>query len=394
MVSRSSRRRFLGSLGAAGLVGTAGCLRRLQDATTSVDYPEPRSPSYRRWLPAPAALPGEDDGYDASHLRMTDLRANDELPRAGTGLRNLLSRTGRDPLGVDPAQVESVAKMDLVAATILFGSFEVEAVTEAAVRAGYEETATDGDFTLYERSNQPYAAAVSEDVLVQSRHDEAASVARRVVGAGRGETDRYHEVDDGFDRLSETIGGTVSWIHPDGSFDTPEGAIRSATGQQVVGDRAFFARVYLFGDASAASAEKVRSAVADEGNLPRTTPLDIAVDGRVGRAEYARDVENVFDGDRELQPIVAWGFDYRSAVEELTVTHRAGDEVVAERLTLRTEDGPADRQFEDEYDSVGPSDSVTVSLSPDVRLRVVWELEQSTSTLSTYRSDAEESTPT
>ena len=102
-----SRRRFLGVAGAAALASTAGCLRRLQDAATTVEYPDPGPPTYRRWLPAPGALPGVDR-YSASHLRTADLPDDGSVGRAGVGLQNLFARTGRDPLGVDPDNIEAV----------------------------------------------------------------------------------------------------------------------------------------------------------------------------------------------------------------------------------------------------------------------------------------------
>ena len=109
-MARPSRRRSLGAAGTAGgaaLASTAGCLRRLQDAATTVEYPDPGPPTYRRWLPAPGALPG-DDRYSASYLRMANLLGDGPVGRAGVGLRNLFARTGRDPLGVDPDNIEAV----------------------------------------------------------------------------------------------------------------------------------------------------------------------------------------------------------------------------------------------------------------------------------------------
>ncbi|PSQ43194.1 hypothetical protein BRD07_02220, partial [Halobacteriales archaeon QS_9_68_42] len=236
-MARPSRRRFLGVAGAAALASTAGCLRRLQDAATTVEFPDPGPPTYRRWLPAPGALPGEDR-YNASHLRMADLLGDGPVGRAGVGLRNLFARTGRDPLGVDSGDVEAVVKIDLARATTLLGTFDPEAVGAAAERAGYAGTGADGEFEVYERDDQPRAAAVGESAVVQTHSDEdPTAVLGAVLDAGRGEVDRYHEVDDRFARLSRAAGGgTLAWVHPDGGPGVPESAVGSASAQQFDGE--------------------------------------------------------------------------------------------------------------------------------------------------------------
>lgn len=385
MSRQSSRRRFLAGLGGAGVVAAAGCVRRGQQAASSVDYPETAEATFRRWLPAPDALPGKADGYDAMHLRLGDLLASDDLPDDGATLRNLFARTGRDPLGIDSAEVREVVKIDLVDATVLLGAFDTDAVEAAAVRAGYTATTTDRGVHHYERSARGYALAVGTHAIVQSRHDEAATVVRRVLDAAADETDRYPEVDPGFERLSGELGGTLSWIHPGDEFRKPAGAVRSANGQDFVGGRAFFVQLYRFEDAEAATEGAVRDAVADSGGVPHRAPLDVTVDGRLGRAEYARDVDALYDEDRPLVPIVAWAFEPEAATGDVTVTHRAGDPVDAARLSLQADGEPTDRQFADVHDTVGPRDRLTVSPPANAVLRVVWTHGTTRSTLATYR---------
>jgi hypothetical protein len=383
MSSEPSRRRFLAGAGAAGLLAGPGCLRRLQAAATTVDYPATPAPDYRRWLPAPGTLP-DGETYDAMHLRLADLVGNDDVPGQAAGLRNLFARTGRAPLGVDPGRIRAVVKVALVEATTLLGSFDPGSVGAAARKAGYERTGTHRGFELYERADEPHALAASGTAIVQARHDEAATVARRVVDAGRGEVDRYHEVDDGFERLSDAVGGTLSWVHGGEGFDPPAGVVRSATGQALVDGRVFFALVYRFESAEAATAAAIREAAAGNGRLPRMAPLDVTVDGRLGRAEFARDAASVLE-ERPLQPIVAWAFDREATAGRVTVTHRAGDPVRADRLSLRTDDGPTGRQFADDHGTVRPGDAVTVSVETGEDLRVVWEVAQSASTMAASR---------
>jgi len=381
-MARPSRRRVLGVAGAAALASTAGCLRRLQDAATTVEFPDPGPPTYRRWLPAPGALPGEDR-YSASHLRMADLLGDGPVGRAGVGLRNLFARTGRDPLGVDPGDVEAVVKIDLARATTLLGTFDPEAVGAAVERAGYAGAGADGEFEVYERDDRPRAVAVGESAVVQTHSNEdPTAVLGAVLDAGRGEVDRYHEVDERFARLSRAAGGaTLAWVHPDGGLGAPESAVGSASAQQFDGETAVFRQLYLFEEAADASVSAVRDAAA--GAFPPEASTDASVDGRMGRFDAARAAGESVDEPVVLQPVVAWGFDAGDG--GVTVTHRAGDEVDATRLTLRQPSGPTDAQFADRHETVGPGDAVTVAVDATTRLRVVWSAGDSTATLSVYR---------
>ena len=381
MSLQPSRRGFLAGV---GVVAGAGCVRRAQETATSVDYPETAPPTYRRWLPAPAALPGDVGDYDVMYVRLADVLANDDLPAGGASVRNLMTRTGREPLGIDPGRVEAVVSVDLVRATVLQGSFDAAAVGAAAGRAGYRPAGGYRGVDCYEHRDRSRAVAVSDGAVVQTRHDRPVAFARRMVDADRGDVDRYHEVDAAFERMTDATGGTATWVDASGALFGSSAVVRAASDQQYIGDRAFFARPLLFESADDASEAAVRKAVAGSSDVPRTVPLDVTVDGRFGRAEYARDVEAVFEEDRPLQPIVAWNFDYDAAAEALTVTHRAGDEAAAERLTLRTDDGPTDRQFADAVDTVAPGDAVTVSLPPATGLRVVWAVGRSTATVGRY----------
>ena len=381
MSLQPSRRGFLAGVGA--VAAAAGCVRRAQETATSVDYPETAPPTYRRWLPAPAALPGDVGDYDATHLRLADVLANGDLPAGGADIRNLMARTGREPLGIDPGRVEAVLSVDLARATVLQGSFDVAAVGAATRRAGYRPAGGYRGVDCYEHRDRSRAVAVSGEAVVQTRHDRPVAFARRMVDADGGDVDRYHEVDATFERLTDAMGGTTTWVDAGGALSGSSAVVRAASDQQYIGDRAFFARPLLFESADDASEAAVRDAVAGS-NVPRTVPLDVTVDGRFGRAEYARDVEAVFEADRPLRPIVAWEFEYDAAAEALTVTHRAGDEVAAERLTLRTDDGPTDRQFADAVDAIVPGDAVTVSLPPATGLRVIWAVGQSTMTVGRY----------
>jgi hypothetical protein len=323
------------------------------------------------------------------HIRVADVLGDGPVARAGTDMRNLFARAGRDPLDIDPRDVDVVVNADLTKATTLLGAFDPTAIHRAAERAGYNRTGEYGGFGTYERRDRPYAIAVSSDAVVHSWvPDGAPGVVERVIDAGRGAADRYHGTHDRYARLVRAVGGgTTSWIHPAADGGTPDGVVGSASATTFADGAAYFARAYLFEDAAAASADAMRDALTANEAYPRSAPLDVTVDGRMGRAEFRRDPEDLFDPPTVLSPLVAWGFAADGEAGELAVTHRAGEQVAAARLDLKTNYSSAATQFTDRYDTVEPGDSIVVPVEPDSRVRVVWSAGDASSTLATHDVD-------
>jgi hypothetical protein len=73
-------------------------------------------------------------------------------------------------------------------------------------------------------------------------------------------------------------------------------------------------------------------------------------------------------------PNVAWGFEYDSAAEEVTITHEGGDTVRGAQLevVVTTDDRTTTNPFEGE---VVAGDSVTVDAPPNAVVRIIWEAE-------------------
>ncbi|MFB6218246.1 MAG: hypothetical protein ABEH77_03545 [Halobacteriaceae archaeon] len=384
----STRRGLLRLGGTAGLAGAAGCLR-LRDAATSVDPPEPGPPAYRRWLPAPAGLPGEEPSYMPTAVRVADLRGGGAVARAGVSVRNLWARTFRDPIGIAGGAVQSAVKVDL-ATTLLRGGFDTAALDRGARAVGYRAVDTHRGFRLYERGGRRWGLAVAADAVLFSARDDPLAHVRAVADAGRGATPRYHERDATVGRLSRAAGGpSFVWLQPTREDTDVASAVGAARTQQFTADRVFFTNYVLFASSAAADPAALRESVSGGSVDPLSTnPLDVAVDGRVGRVEFSMRVAEVAEfGHGELLPIVAWAFEYDPAAGTVTVTHRGGDPVPADRLTLEAPEEPTDRQFAD--GTVAPGDSVRVSVAPGTTVRVVWSVEDTTSTLDSYEVPAE-----
>jgi hypothetical protein len=86
-------------------------------------------------------------------------------------------------------------------------------------------------------------------------------------------------------------------------------------------------------------------------------------------------VTNGSSGDTSpTVPNVAWGFEYDSGAEELTITHEGGDTVEASQLDLVVD--AADQTTSSPFEGdVSAGDSVTVEAPPSAVVRVVWTAE-------------------
>ena len=79
-------------------------------------------------------------------------------------------------------------------------------------------------------------------------------------------------------------------------------------------------------------------------------------------------------GTSSPAPNVAWGFEYDSGAEEVTITHEGGDTVRGAQLevVVTTDDRTTTSPFEGE---VAAGDSVAVDAPPNAVVRVIWEAE-------------------
>lgn len=79
-------------------------------------------------------------------------------------------------------------------------------------------------------------------------------------------------------------------------------------------------------------------------------------------------------GTSSPAPNVAWGFEYDSRAEEVTITHEGGDNVQGAQLevVVTTDDKTTTSPFEGD---VTAGDSIAVDAPPNAVVRVIWEAE-------------------
>ncbi|NHN47529.1 hypothetical protein G9464_07960 [Halostella sp. JP-L12] len=128
--------------------------------------------------------------------------------------------------------------------------------------------------------------------------------------------------------------------------------------------------VALFSDESSVDAETLRTAVENnwgEGIQERS----VETDGRRGVVTIT--YEQPPQPDRDASPDAHFDIEYDDGAAEATVTHRSGESVGAEELTVKVDGEPTDAQFADEYDTVEAGDAITVAADPFSHVRVRWE---------------------
>jgi hypothetical protein len=393
--SRCSRRRLLAAGGAAAALSTtAGCVATLPPLGRRVrfgrvDAPEAGSPDYRRWLPEPSAFDDPTDPDVAKGIAWFMTFTPNDLGTETVG------ETFSFPVGLVRPRVDHVGvgygNYDRV---VWYGpTFAVEAdVDRTAVRetlstTGYSEAGTHRGFDLYDRSDLPRAVAVGDDGFVFASGDTALSDVRAVVDARTGASRRYHETDETFALLSSATGNYPwTWFHQ----TDDEGAMLASASSFAFDDDAVYyvwTRVYREGETPSKAA--LQRELEENDRALRSEDVDVELDGRVATIEFRHTHERFKEDNKEEAPPphVTWGLDHDREAQEVTLHHEAGDPVPAEELfvgyapVVHDEDEPTiDTQFDDEYDTVSPGDSLTVDVSNwpdhehlDAELRVVWQ---------------------
>lgn len=376
--NESPRRAVLRGIAAASLGATAGCVDVLPPAGGRtrfgrVDLPPGDEPAYRRWSPAPSALPAGDDR--STHPSIVGRPASDDAEVIGVGLSLLASRV--DYFGVGVERYDLVARLGPT--VVLEGPVDPSAVGEVLTDSGYEHAGSELDYALYARDDVPRTVAVADGRLVFGRGADHREYLTAVLRAEAGEVRRLYEVDDVVAELSGRVGGrpflltgtTDSLLDHDqvdytiSGFDLVEDAVYWFTYTQYPPEE---------GVPEAELREELRSQRAARPDLyshgvDLRTEGDLAImHARITRARWEHQ-----SAEQELPPQVTWGA--RETGDEVVLRHEAGDVIDAGRLHVATghPEEPAERQFADEHDVVGPGTELAVPApAAGEQLRVAW----------------------
>lgn len=388
-----------------------------------VDPPGRGPPAFRRWLPAPAEFPGQDDrssdgddaGYRVWNLDLDGIRdLGDAVPRGIRDSVRFFRARGLDHFGIGTyRRVIRMVGVGVGTATVVEASLDRSAVTKTLLETGYDDAGGHRGYRLFDRGDDPRGVALGEGDLVFANVDPddgpPTDVVRSVLDARAGAIPRYHEASDWFDRLSRVAGGDpLGYLHGARTWSTPDdlGDVRG-NGEALAfdADTTYRRSVYAFDGAG--DADRRRQALrryAARSGMGEARAVEVTLDGATAEVVAAYPDEHYDDrpgddGTAVTYPQITWGFDHERRPEEVavTITHEAGTEVPASTLTIEANvDAPLPTGFSEEDDAVGPGDSVSFSIpregsGPHYRVRLLWEaLDGSASSLlGTYRIESE-----
>jgi len=421
--SRVTRRALLGA-GATVLTATAGCsgLPPLGSRVNfgKVDAPGSGKPVYRKWLPAPTAAGSnttfgrvEDSQERPGYMfNYSEPPAFEDAPVPLNYARDWNAPT-LDYFGVGFDNYERLVSVDFGTAVAIEADVTVGTVAGTVMSSGYESDGTYRDYDLFSRSDVYRVLAVRGDAMLFATGERADPDVRAMADARAGELARFHEHNEDRAALTDAAGSRPWLFYGFGGFvrgDLTEHLVGEATGFDYGDDHVYTYYTYLFDDAAAVDKTAIQNAMRDvirsDESLgpfgPDTLTADVDVDGRVVSVE-SRHPRDEFLGSERTTPMpqITWGIDEDVASGRLTVRHEAGDSVDASVVYLRysppdwsqetsaTLDDP--RQFVAEYDTIEPSDSLTLDMSdlPDgTELRLVYTFERQSASAFTYEVSA------
>ncbi|MFB6184786.1 MAG: hypothetical protein ABEI96_09555 [Haloarculaceae archaeon] len=384
--STDHTRRTLLRLGAGAvatsLAAASGCVSSLPPVGLPqhfgrIDVPPADPPRYRRWLPAPSAL----DGLDGDHYRFLyrqPSRLDYPAPiRFVVPRKRLLSEL--DYFGVGYAAYDELLHTD--AGTVVLAPFDRDTVARTLTESGYETAESYHDYDLFARQDVHRRAAVGDGVVVwtSERVHDAPDV-EALVDARAGRVDRYHEENDGFARLSESIGESrMVELVP------PKAGVRywtSCEGFRFDDGTAYHVRSFRYPEGTEfPKRELKRRSVAGTILTREVEHADIRIEGRT--ATFEGEIppgEGVHPGNvtPPYPPQITWGVTRDADAGTVTVRHEAGDSVAADALalgfTLDPDAGafavPNHEPLFTDVETVEPGDTATVDVSDEPAVTV------------------------
>ncbi|MFC3957123.1 hypothetical protein [Halovivax cerinus] len=376
---RSLLRRVSGVTALGTSLGLAGCLSSLptmgQRITyADVDVPAPGEPVYREWIPAPL----ETDEYEWDELidlyltppTLTDGQVD---ARSLLHLQDRVIRPRVAYVGVGFENYERTFTIGPV--TVALGAFDPADVHETVLGMGYERLESDR-YDLFGRTDTGGVLCVLDGAIVSGRDPDSRPAVEAVADAGTGRRNRLHEVDDGFDAISSTVGsqpgimfvtdvGEMHVLGLDGA-DVQKAAAATTFDDEYV----YYQYVQTFAEKIDLTERRVRDRIEHEDETLDASQVDVVIRGNLATIsmKHAIDDLSVDTPETVSPPQISWWFDHDPDDETLTIDHRGGETVDADELVVGYGSGanirePFDRQFSSVTGTVAPGDSITVDVS-------------------------------
>lgn len=246
------------------------------DPATAFELAGDGADRYRDWLVPEYTLDANTDGGIKQLYQFNNFEL---AAQQGWDSRLLIRDDLAESLGVDPESVESEILVgpveDGVPNRIFFGSFETETITETLRSAGLEQTAEDGEFTIFDDR-----LAVSGTVVFE--HQSYGDF----LETARGEAESFGETHDDVRLLLEVVpAGALVTLSSREDGDLVADAMTVVDFDEE-GNRSRAIRTLVFRDASAVTSERIRELVVENSIFEEI--LTEESQGRVAMAEVRR----------------------------------------------------------------------------------------------------------
>lgn len=367
----TTRRRLLAGLGTGFGLATAGCLTTLPSFGQRVRYGEVEEPSpdgatYRRWLPA-------DQGARAFY-HVPGERGEETLggPIDDTSMSSRMEYVGVDMDDVAYACRISTHREDDVFVlrtdpdlTHIEGVLDDLAYEPVDRYRGVDRYERPSDQNVTVGSNQA-SVGIGDDVVLYT--EETVAQLEPIIDAGVDVSYRVHSQRQELKTFFEAIGGQPAMDVTYTDIGELEDSMARGSARQYVfdDDAAYFIRTVLNAEGEDISRSEQESWIESREYATDARRVDLRID------EPLVTIAVEFDHDRFLEqfgpaidiPLVTWDVTYHRDSEAVEVVHLAGESVDAEGLAVRGDNlGNELPQFDDQYQTVSPGDSLAIDVS-------------------------------
>lgn len=250
--------------------------------------PKADSPTYRRWFPAASALPDDDLIPTTGEFRngFVNYATPATLGHDVVGFDNtdvhFYQKPYLDYFGIDYESFEQVIGMfELSSTYVLVGDIDPSTVADTLLDSGYSEASSYGDYSLFDRDDEPRTAAVTDGTIVWARHPESTALVKAVIDAGSGDVQRHHEANEAFALATDAI-GTRPWIHVGGLGVDPTGEALIRSLSYTFNEKdIFYLHHTLYPDGQTITDQEVKDALNQNTRGRSAWAVDIQIEDRL-----------------------------------------------------------------------------------------------------------------
>lgn len=365
-----SRRSFLAGTGAAvtSLATTAGCVEVLpalgQAARyESVDMPPADPPRYRKWAPASGDYLGI--GFRAIARPSGDAESVLGFPFK-PGADWIAPEIDYFGVGIEHYDLA----FSLVGASndvsVLEGPVAPPEVAETILGSGYEADGTLAEYDRYVREDVPRTVTVTDGRILFGKGPERDAAIEHALDTYEGRVPRLLE-QPAFERVTDEVGlRPLVWTGERYDHFLDDHEIDRYSLCLDYDERGIVYGWYAVFDGSAPSREAFREGISDHDISDSVDTVEIRRDGSFGgfEARFTNDgTAHEFWGSDRTTVQITWGVERSS--DAYVLRHEAGDVVPAADLVVSvgyrdSDPVPADVQFTDQYETVGPGTTLRV----------------------------------